>query len=319
MRKIGILTSGGDTPGMNAAIRAAVKTALHLDMSVYGVLHGYNGLIEGQLIKLQREDVADIIHKGGTILKTARSESFKTEEGFEKALSTIKASGLEGLIVIGGDGSMRGARALSEHKVPTIGLPGTIDNDLSYTDYSIGFYTAVNSVIQELYKIMDTMDSLDRIGVVEVMGNKSGCIALYSGLAGASDYIILPEMPFDIDEICKGLCAERIKGKTSCVIVVSEASGDCDKIAEYITQKTGFDARGIELGHIQRGGDPTAFDRILASRMGAHAVKLLSQGIGNRVIGIRNDKIVDYDITEALGMQRTFDKELYDLALMLTE
>lgn len=312
MRKIGILTSGGDTPGMNAAIHAITRTAKSCGLQVIGVTKGYAGLIEGRLAEIRSKQVEGIVSKGGTILKTARCEEMKTAEGQEKAMKVLKAFGIDGLVVIGGDGSFKGARILSHLGMPTIGLPGTIDNDLAYTDYTIGFDTATNCVIEEMAKIRDTMDSHERIGVIEVMGNKCGDIALQSGVAGGAEYILVPEVEFDVDAVCDSLQSRRIKGYMTSIIIISEGAGKGEALANYIRAKTGYDVKAIVLGYIQRGGDPSAFDRLIATKMGVRAVKLLMDGIGDRVVGIRNNKIVDYDIDEALAMKMKFDKKLYD-------
>lgn len=311
MRKLGILTSGGDTPGMNAAIHAIVRTAKANGLQAIGVMKGYAGLIEGRLAEIRSKEVEGIVNKGGTILKTARCEAMKTEEGQQKALKVLKAFGIEGLVVIGGDGSFKGAHILSHMGMPTIGLPGTIDNDLAYTDYTIGFDTATNCVIEEIAKIRDTMESHERVGVIEVMGNMCGDIALAAGVGGEAEYIICPEMPFDVDHICDSLQSRNIKGDTTSIVVISEGAGKGEAVANYIRAKTGLDVKAIVLGYVQRGGNPSSFDRLLATRMGVRAVELLMDGKGGRVVGIKNNKIVDYDIDEALSMKMKFDKKLY--------
>lgn len=311
MRRIGILTSGGDTPGMNAAIEAAVMTARINGISIIGVTKGYKGLLEGRLNEMHSKDVRGITSKGGTILKTARCKEMITPEGQQKAVKVLKAFGIEGLIVIGGDGSFKGAQAISNLGIPTIGLPGTIDNDLAYTDFTIGFDTAVNSVISEMKKIRDTMDSHERIGIVEVMGNKCGDIALHAGVAGGAEYICLPEVTYNIDDLCQSLQDRDIKGQHTSIIVLSEGVGKGADFANYIREKTGLDAKAIVLGYTQRGGDPSAFDRIMATNMGARAVELLLAGRGNRVVGMRDSKIVDFSIEEALTMEMRFDYGMY--------
>ena len=317
MKRIGVLTSGGDTPGMNAAIRAVVTAGIHQGMSVMGIYKGYAGLIEGRVEELRQKDVTGIVQQGGTILKTARSVAFKTEEGRQKAIQVIRAFGIEGLVVIGGDGSFKGARSLCEAGVPTIGLPGTIDNDLAYTDYTIGFDTAVNSVAEEIERVRDTMLSHERIGVIEVMGNQCGDIALYAGLAGGVEHIIVPEVPFDVDELCDQLMMTRIKGKMTSIIVISEGAGKGEPLAAYIRLKTKLEAKAIVLGYIQRGGTPSPTDRILATKLGVRAVELLKDNIGNRVVGVKDDEIIDLDINEALNMKPTFKRHLYDVATMM--
>jgi len=318
-RKIGILTSGGDTPGMNAGIRSVVMAADAAGFSVMGIMKGYAGLIEGRVEPIKIEDVAGIAEKGGTILKTARCEEFKTEEGQRKALRVLKAFDISGLVVMGGDGSFQGAKILSHLDMPTIGIPGTIDNDLAYTDYTIGFDTAVASVTSEMSKIRDTMESHERVGVIEVMGNKCGDIALYSGIAGGAEHIIIPEIEFDIDYICDEILASRIKGKMTNIILIAEGAGKGEAIANYMRAKGGLDAKAIVLGYTQRGGVPTATDRIRVTRMGVRAVELLSKGIGNRVVGIRDDHIIDEDIDEALSKELQFKQELYEEFKIMSE
>ncbi len=317
IKRIGILTSGGDTPGMNAAISSIVKCGLSRDMIVMGVQKGYAGLMEGRIVEMRDEDVSGIVTTGGTILKTARSHEFKTEEGMQRALDAIHAFDIDGMVVIGGDGSYKGAQDLCRLGVPTIGLPGTIDNDLAYTDYTIGFDTAVNTVSTEIARIRDTMISHERVGVIEVMGNRCGDIALFSGVAGGAEHIIVPEVPFDIDEICAMLKRDRIKGKTTSIVVIAEGAGKGEPLAAYMRQATGLDVKAIVLGYIQRGGNPSPYDRVLATKMGAHAVKLLSEGIGNRVVGIRDDKIMDMDIETALKMDPVFNEDLFELSKVL--
>ncbi len=318
MKKIALLTSGGDTPAMNATIFAVVRRAKSMGISVFGVIRGYQGLIEGRLAEIRTKTVEYIVNKGGTILKTARSMEMLTESGRQKAVDTLKAFDADGLIVIGGDGSFKGARALTYMGVPTIGLPGTIDNDLAYTDYSIGFDTAVNSAIAEIAKIRDTMLSHDRIGVVEVMGRNCGNVALYAGIGSEADYIILPEMPFDVDEICTSIAEREKHGKATSIIVISEGAGSSDALARYMKAKTGRDVKSIVLGYVQRGGAPSAFDRVLSMKMGARAVELAADGKGGRVVGIRNNAIIDQDIDDALAEPLKFDEQLYREYLAMT-
>ena len=302
---------------MNAAIRAVVRIADYHGMEVYGVSRGYNGLINGQIEKMTPRSVADIIQRGGTILKTARCEEFKTEEGRAKAVEQIQKYGIEGVIVCGGDGSFRGAQLLSRLGIPTVGLPGTIDNDLAYTEYTLGFDTAVNTAVSAINNIRDTMTSHERVSVVEVMGRRCGDIALYAGIAGGAEVIMVPEIPISIDYICQRLLAGKERGKLSSIIVLAEGAGHGEEISELVEKGTGLETRPVVLGHVQRGGTPTCRDRILASRMSAHAVKLLGKGIGNRLVGVKGEKIFDMDIDEALAQKRTFSKELYDLAIEL--
>ena len=318
MKAIGVLTSGGDAPGMNAAVRAVVRTAIYYGMKVYGIDRGYNGLIDGVMWEMDMSSVGDIIQRGGTILHTARCLEFKSKAGQDKAIDFIKRNGLEGMIVIGGDGSFMGAKVLTERGIPTIGIPGTIDNDLAYTDYTLGFDTAVNTVMEAVNKLRDTMTSHDRISVVEVMGRKCGDIALHSGISGGAECIIVPEVPFDLDEICDKLRKGKARGKVSSIIMLAEGSGDAFSLCDAIAEKTGYDCRATVLGHIQRGGSPTARDRMLGSLFGNRATKLLSEGKGGRVVGIVDNKIVDFDIMEALSVEPRFDYNMYEIANILS-
>ncbi|HBM81910.1 MAG TPA: 6-phosphofructokinase, partial [Clostridiaceae bacterium] len=282
------------------------------------IRRGYDGLINGEIVEMNRSSVSDIIQRGGTILRTARSEEFKTDEGRKKAANILKVFGIEGIVIIGGDGSFRGAQKLSELGFPSIGVPGTIDNDLAYTDYTIGFDTAVNTVLDAINKLRDTSTSHERISIVEVMGRHCGDIALYAGLAGGSENIIVPEVEFNIDEVCKSILEGKLRGKLHSIIVVAEGVGHANEIAKSIEEITGLETRATILGHIQRGGSPTAFDRILASRLGAKAVDLLSENASSRVVGIRGNKIVDVDINEALDMKKEIDYDLLELARVLS-
>jgi 6-phosphofructokinase 1 len=318
MKTIGVLTSGGDAPGMNAAIRAVVRTAIYKGMKVYGIRRGYSGLVNGDIHEMNVTSVGEILHRGGTILNTARSEFFNTEEGLKKAVSMINIFGIEGLVVIGGDGSFRGARDLSELGVPTVGVPGTIDNDIACTDMTIGFDTAINTVLDAINKIRDTVSSHERTNIVEVMGRRAGDIAVYTGLAGGAEGIMIPEMPIDIDKLCRRIIEGRNRGKSSSIIILAEGAGKALELEKIIEEKTGMETRATVLGYIQRGGSPTAADIILASRMGNYAVELLEKDMGNRVVSIRNNKIVDDDINEALAMENKFNKELYELAQVLS-
>lgn len=319
MKTIGVLTSGGDAPGMNAAIRAVVRAGIDRDMKVLGVRRGYNGLINGEIIEMDRSSVSDIIHRGGTILRTARCEEFKTEEGRKKAANILKVFDIEGMVVIGGDGSFRGAQRLSEMGFPAIGVPGTIDNDLAYTDYTIGFDTAVNTVLDAINKLRDTSTSHERVSIIEVMGRHCGDIALYAGLAGGSESIIVPEVKFDIDDVCKNILEGKLKGKLHNIIVLAEGVGQSEEIAKKIQEITGLEARATILGHIQRGGSPSGFDRILASRLGARAVELLAENSSSRVVGLKGNKVVDYDINEALEMKKDIDFDMLKLAQVLSK
>ncbi|WP_294344005.1 6-phosphofructokinase [uncultured Clostridium sp.] len=318
MKSIAILTSGGDAPGMNAAIRAVVRTALDKDLKVFGVNRGYSGLINGDLFEMNRESVSDIIHRGGTILRTARCEEFRTEEGRKRAASVLKVFGIDGLVVIGGNGTFAGAQLLSKLGVKTIGLPGTIDNDLPYTDYTIGFDTALNTVLDAINKLRDTSSSHERVSIVEVMGRDCGDIALHSGVGGGAEFVILPEKGYNEEEICKNILQGKVKGKLHSLIIMAEGVGGTDELANKIEEVTGIETRATKLGHIQRGGSPSAFDRVLASRMGYKAVELLCQGKTSKVLGMKNGKIFDMDINKALDIPRSFDEELYTIAKIIS-
>ena len=314
IKKIGVLTSGGDAPGMNAAVRAVVRAALAKGMEVYGIRRGYVGLLNGDIIKMDERSVSDIIHRGGTVLYTARCPEFRTQEGVAKGKAKLDELGIEGLVVIGGDGSFRGAADLSAMGVLCIGLPGTIDNDIACTDYTIGFDTAMNTAMEMADKLRDTSQSHDRISVVEVMGRGAGHIAVNTGVACGATDIITKEVPYDINAIANTMLAKKAKGKQNFVVIVAESVGHSDEIAKMLQEKTGIDARSTILGHVQRGGSPTVRDRVEATRMGYYAVELLEQGIGNRVVGIKDSKIVDYDIQEALSMHKDYDEKLHHIA-----
>ena len=313
-KTIGVLTSGGDAPGMNAAVRSVVRTALKKGFRVLGIQRGYNGLIHGEMFEMNMRSVSDIIHRGGTILYTARCLEFKEEAGVKKAVDVCKASGIDGIVVIGGDGSFRGAADLSRLGVPCVGIPGTIDNDISCTDYTIGYDTAMNTAVEMIDKIRDTAQSHDRCSVVEVMGRHAGHIALNTGIACGASYIIVPEVEYDVNDVVKKIRAAGELGKHHFIILVAEGIGKVDEISRQIEEATGIETRGTVLGHVQRGGNPTVRDRVVATRMGYRAVELLEQGIGNRVIGIKDSDVVDYDIQEALKMKKDFDMELYRIA-----
>ncbi len=296
IKTIGVLTSGGDAPGMNAAVRAVTRTAISRGMKVYGIRRGYNGLINGDIIEMTERTVSDILQKGGTCLYTARCPEFRTSEGVDKAVEKCKEIGLEGIVVIGGDGSFRGAADLSAKGILCIGLPGTIDNDIACTEYTIGYDTAMNTALDMVDKIRDTAQSHDRCSVVEVMGRNAGYIAVNTGIACGATEIITKEMPYDLDDIAKKMLETRKTGKQHFIIVVAEGVGHSADIAQVLQEKTGIEARATVLGHVQRGGSPTLRDRVVASQMGHYAVELLEQGIGNRVVGMQAGKIVDYDI-----------------------
>ena len=318
MKRIGLLTSGGDAPGMNAAIRAVVRSGIFFGMEVYGIERGYAGLIDDNVIKMEMRSVSNIVQCGGTRLRTARCLDMLTVEGQKRALDTLEKHGIEGLVVIGGDGSFKGAKTLSEYGVPTIGIPGTIDNDLEYTDYTLGFDTAVNTCLDIINKLRDTMTSHERVSVVEVMGRHCGDIALYSGIASGAEIIVVPELAFDINEIASRINRSRAQGKHSNIIVIAEGVMSAEKFAAQLQQITEYSVRPTCIGHVQRGGSPTMADRMLAAQFGNKAVRLLDEGIGNRVVGIRDNKIIDMDIIEAVSMKKTFNHELYETLQMIS-
>ncbi|MDI3533857.1 MAG: 6-phosphofructokinase 1 [Thermosediminibacterales bacterium] len=318
MNTIGILTSGGDAPGMNAAIRAVVRKCIYDGINVKGIIRGFNGLISGDIKTMDIGSVADIIHRGGTILLTARSEKFKTEEGQKKAVENIKKHKIDGLVIIGGDGSFRGAQVLNRLGIPSIGIPATIDNDIAGTDYSIGFDTAVNTVIDVINKIRDTATSHERINVIEVMGRDSGFIALEAGLAGGAESILVPEVKFDINKVCDKIIRGYQRGKLHSIIIVAEGAASGFGISESIKTITGFETRVTVLGHIQRGGNPTALDRVLASRMGSKAVELLENGEENKMVGVIGRQIVVNDLSEILVQKKEFNYDIYKLAEVLS-
>lgn len=314
MKTIGVLTSGGDAPGMNACIRAVVRTACENGMKVYGINRGYNGLMENDMKEMDIRSVSDIIDRGGTMLRSARSLNFKTEEGMQAAIDTCKERGIEGIVVIGGDGSFRGARDLSLRGIPCVGVPGTIDNDIACTDYTIGFDTCLNTIMEAVDRIRDTSESHDRCTVVEVMGRSAGYLALEGGIAVGATYIIVPEKPYDLTDVINRMKKTLKTDKRHFVIVVAEGIGGVANLAKRIEEETGVECRSSILGHIQRGGTPTVRDRVMASVMGNKAVKLLMDGIGNRVVAVKDDKIVDYDIFEALQMKKSLNDEYYQIA-----
>lgn len=318
MKKIGVLTSGGDSPGMNAAIRAVVRKAIYHNIEVYGIKHGYAGLISGNIEKLELGSVGDIIHRGGTMLYTARCLEFKTEEGQQKGIEQMKNHGIEGLVVIGGDGSFRGAKKLTEKGYPCIGVPGTIDNDIPGTDFTIGFNTALNTVLDAIDKIRDTATSHERTYVIETMGRDAGDLALWAGLAGGAESIIIPEVDYDMDEIVSRINRGHERGKKHSIIIVAEGVGSGVEFSKKIQEKTNLETRVSVLGYIQRGGTPTAFDRALASRLGARAVELLMEGKAGRMVGIERNEIVDHDILDALAKKHTIDQKMFQLSQELS-
>ena len=319
MNTIGILTSGGDAPGMNSAIRAAVRTALNNGMRIKGIRNGYDGLMKGDIYEMNVSSVADIIHKGGTILGTARSTEFTKKEGQQRAAQILSDYGIEGLIVIGGDGSLKGAKALSDLGIKTVGIPGTIDNDMGYTDFTIGFFTAMETVSDAIGKLRDTSSSHGRAVVVELMGRNCGDLALYSGLAGGAESIIVPEHEFSIDDIVEKMEHGKKRGKLHHLITLAEGVGDPYSIARELEEKTGIETKVTVLGHVQRGGSPSVADRLLGSTMGARAVELLGEEKTNLAIGYVDGKLVEVNIEDAVNKESQFDEQLYELANTLSK
>ena len=320
MKKIGVLTSGGDSPGMNAAIRAVVRCGIETGLEVYGIYRGYEGLLDGEIRLLDRNSVGDILHRGGTILKTARSERFKTEEGQQHAVSMLETFGIEGLVIIGGDGSLRGGCELDRRGIRVMGLPGTIDNDLGYTDFTIGFDTAVSTVLDAVTKIRDTSSSHERTTVIEVMGRHCGDIALYAGLAGGAEGILIPEIDTDINELCKKIVIGANRGKQHSIIIKAEGVGiSSQELAETIQYRTGRETRLVVLSYLQRGGSPTLGDRMLATLTGAKAVELLQEDSRSKAIGISCGEIVAYDLAEAVEQKREIDTDMYRLIGILSK
>ncbi|MGI5853022.1 MAG: 6-phosphofructokinase [Bacillota bacterium] len=328
LRRIGVLTSGGDAPGMNAAVRSVVRTAISRGLEVYGIRRGYRGLIEGDFISMDFRSVADILQRGGTILKTARSEEFTTEEGRQRALQQIRRYFLDALVVIGGDGSFRGAIELDKMGVQVIGIPGSIDNDIDCTDYSIGFDTATNTVIDAINKIRDTASSHERTYVIEVMGRHSGHIAITAGLASGAEAVLIPEYKPDLNALCERVVDTQRRGKAHCIIIVAEGlfaeddapvprEGSALKVGRIITETTGIETRITILGHLQRGGTPTVLDRTIATLMGAKAVDLLLSGETGKMVGLVNNRPAFCPLEDALRARKPIDHELLMLSDML--
>ena len=310
VKRIGVLTSGGDAPGMNAAIRAVVRACLYRGIECVGIRRGYSGLISGDIERMTSSNVSHIINRGGTILYTARSDEFRTEEGQKRAAGTCKLLGLDGIVAIGGDGTFRGAEALSKHGISVVGIPATIDNDIVCTDYTIGFDTASNTAVDAIDRLRDTMQSHERCSVVEVMGRNAGHLALYVGLAVGATAVLMPEVPVDFEkDVIEKIRRARLSGKTHFMIVVAEGAGSAMKIGEQIEETLGLSPRVTILGHIQRGGVPSARDRVMATRMGYQAVEVLAAGMTNRVICSRNGSMVDVDIEEGLSMKRGLNQQ----------
>lgn len=311
--RIGVLTSGGDAPGMNAAIRAVVRTALYYDLQVFGVMGGYLGLYQNEIRPLLRQDVSDRINRGGTFLGSARFAEFKQLKVRQHAIRNLQAHGIDALVVIGGDGTYMGAKSLTEMGYPCIGLPGTIDNDVPGTDYSIGYNTALNCVLDAIDRLRDTSSSHDRISLVEIMGRDCGDLTLAAAVAGGAEYVIVPEIAFDEEILLQNVVAGQLNGKKHAIICITERITDVTQLAKRIEQQTGRETRATVLGHIQRGGAPTAFDRVLASQMGSYAVQLLRAGGGGFCVGIQNDRLVHHDIIHALThLSKGFNQDLFD-------
>ncbi len=315
MKKIGVLTSGGDAPGMNAAVRAVVRAGCESGLEVYGIDRGYEGLMDNRMELMDLRSVSDIINRGGTKLYSARSPRFATEEGMQQAIKVCKENGIEGLVVIGGDGSFRGARDLSLRGIPCIGIPGTIDNDIACCDYTIGYDTCLNTIMQMVDRIRDTTASHDRCSVIEVMGRRAGYLALNAGIACGATSILIPEVEYDFQkDVIDRIRRTQKTGKMHFVIIVAEGIGGVEELAKRIEAETGVESRATILGHVQRGGSPSVKDRVVGSKMGYYAVQLLLKGIGNRVVAMQKEKIVDFDIFEALNMKKSIDLEVYKIA-----
>ena len=315
MKTIGVLTSGGDAPGMNAAVRSVVRAGCENGFRVMGIRRGYNGLMQGDMYEMNLRSVSNIINRGGTVLYSARSPEFKTEEGLQKALNVAKEVGLDGVVVIGGDGSFRGARDLSLRGLPCVGVPGTIDNDIACSDYTIGYDTAMNTVLEMADRLRDTSESHDRCSVIEVMGRRAGYIALNAGIACGATTILIPEVEYDFQrDVIDRMIRTQKTGKKHFIIIVAEGVGGVEEMAKRIEAETGVETRATVLGHVQRGGHPTVRDRVAGSLMGYKAVELLKKGIGNRVVAMQKSVIVDYDIFEALNMTKSLDLDLYKIA-----
>lgn len=313
MRKIAVMTSGGDAPGMNAAIRAVVRSGLHYGFEVYGVYFGYKGLCEGNIKKLDRYNVSRIIKSGGTILGSARYPEFQEIEVRQKAVDNLNNLGIDSLVVIGGDGTYRGALALSEMGINCIGLPGTIDNDIASTDYTIGFFTALQTAVDSIDRLRDTSMSHQRCSIVEVMGRHCGDLALYSGIAGGSEFIVTPEVGFERQEILDAIKESHNKQRLHTLVIVTENQIDVHGFAKEIEEYSGYETRATILGHVQRGGDPGAFDRVLATEMGEFAVDLINQGKGSKAVGLRGMEYVAYDFKEALMKKRELPNKRYGI------
>lgn len=319
VKSIAVLTSGGDSQGMNAAVRAVVRSALFHGIKVYGVQRGYQGLLNDDLREMDLRSVGDIIQRGGTILQTARCKEFTTAEGQQRGAEILRSRGIDGLVVIGGDGSYHGANKLSKLGIKTMGLPGTIDNDIPFTDFTIGFDTAVSIVVDAINKIRDTMSSHERSSIVEVMGRHCGDIALHAGLASGAETILVPEVSFDLNEVAERMKTNFANGKRHSIIVVAEGAARGEDVSQKITELSGIDARVTVLGHIQRGGTPTATDRILASKLGDFAVRQLIAGESGKSCGVIKGELVMTDIDTVVNTKKPFDMDMYNLALRLSQ
>ncbi|MBE6811756.1 MAG: 6-phosphofructokinase [Ruminococcaceae bacterium] len=328
MKTIAVLTSGGDAPGMNAAIRAAVRTGCENNVKMLGIRRGFKGLMEGDMYEMNLRSVSDIIHRGGTMLYSARSTEFATEEGMAKAIEVCKANNIEGIVVIGGDGSFRGARDLSVRGINCVGVPGTIDNDIACSDYTIGYDTCLNTIMDMVDRIRDTTESHDRCSVVEVMGRRAGFLALNAGIAVGATSILIPEIEFNIErDIIDRMRRTMKTDKKHFIIVVAEGITEkleaqgingVNALAKYIQHTLGVESRATVLGHVQRGGSPSVKDRVVGSQMGSYATHLLLNGVGNRVVAMKKEDIIDYDIVEALNMKKAIDRELYNTAMEIS-
>ncbi|QYK52756.1 MAG: 6-phosphofructokinase [Fimbriimonadaceae bacterium] len=320
MKKIAVITSGGDSPGMNAAVRGVVRTALARGAEVFGFHHGYRGIISEEIFPMNTNSVGGIISQGGTMLRTARCPEFREKAGRDQAIEVLRENDIDGLIVIGGDGSLTGARALhEEYSFPIIGVPGSIDNDIAGTDFSIGFDTAVNTALGAIDKIRDTAYSHERVFVVEVMGRANGFIALEVALSGGAEAVLIPEVPFSLLEICENLRQARVRGKRSSVIVVAEGAARAGDIKDFVQKNTGFEARESVLGHIQRGGSPTSFDRVLALRLGSHAANRLLSGFTGEMVGVDGSRLCHHPLSYVLSTERTVDPDKLLLLEMMAQ
>ncbi len=319
MKRIAVLTSGGDSPGMNAALRAVVRTGIFYNLEVWGIEKGFTGLLEGKFRLMSLPSVGGILHRGGTILQTSRSEKFKTPEGLNIAVERLKELAIDGLVAIGGDGTLRGIRDLNHLGVRAIGIPATIDNDLASTDMAIGVDTALNTILEAIDRIKDTASSHQRAFVIEVMGRNSGYLALMGGMAGGVEVVLIPEIPYDLAEISVKLRAGYQRGKTHCIVIIAEGVGKTEEIRKYLKEDIGFDTRVTILGYLQRGGSPSAFDRILGSRLGGAAVERLLKGESGKMVGLIGNQIKATDIDIVLSQQKPINREIYNLALILAQ